>query len=186
MLRTSNQKGSVLILVLVVIAVLGVVLNFLGKSLTHQNEVQQGRSLAEKSITIIKGWEELMNYHCQKGTVPVSLTLRDLPIPKRNESLMYKDMTFEYYSIPDNKIVINVTSNTKSLNAMNNRLKKLFTENKILASLRVTRTSNTLTVEATRTGTTSQTIHDTFRNNSDAIGTTIHFFGSDIYDGNGC
>jgi hypothetical protein len=167
-------------------AILFLIMSTIAKSLEHSNLVTKGRYLANDAATVLKVWEDTMNYLCVAGSIPVSMELADMALPTDYSRENYSSFSFTYTPPPTLMAELRVASSSKVISALEHRIESAIANQHIQGSTTFSRVGNVATITAFRDSDTSRLVHDNVLGNSNAIGTTINMYGTGTYNGSGC
>ncbi len=180
------QAGLVGLLVLAIVAVFMTALLYLTKHLEYKSVMGRYHSVAGDMLSVAKSWEESMNYACVVDTVPLSMSLNDLSLPKSASSKNYENLSFAYQPPPALSISVTAKLNEKGANIVSNRIRSELGSYQFGSEVAITTTDEEVVIEVRRVSETSKIIFDKVRSNSQAIQSSMWLGGSKVFDNNGC
>lgn len=181
-----HQTGVVGVFILAVVAVFMTATLYVTKYMEYKTTLGRYHAVAGDILNVAKTWEENMNYACVVDSVPLSMQLTDMSLPRSASSEQYDNLTFAYHSPPALSIVITVKLSLKGAKVVANRLMSELERYQFGSEVAISSLDDEVIVEVRRVSETSKIIFDKIIGNNQAIQSSMWLGGSQVFDNNGC
>ncbi|ENN6469967.1 hypothetical protein AB9X29_003768 [Vibrio vulnificus] len=181
-----RQSGFISVMAVTIIITLMTLFAYGLKYLEYKKALSRYSAVAHDMLIVAKVWEEAMNYQCVANSVPTSLSLSDLQLPRSLSGDNYNHFSFSYQSPPLMSMTLMVTLTEKGARVVERMVETKLKQYQFGSDVSLTINDATVALEVRRMTETSKMIADRTRYNSVAQQTSLWLGGTSVYDSNGC